>query len=240
MARRIQACLNGARAVGFHPALPITAEALAVDAARCAAAGVVALHIHQRDAAGEETLEPETVGAAVAAMRRAAPGLPISVSTGDWIEHDDARQIACVRGWAALPAEARPDEASVNLSEPTAPAVMEALLRGGIGVEAGVASLADLDRLLALDLLPLCRRVLVEIDDVEPIPAEALATAILARLDGAPERQLHGFGRSAWPMARRAAALGLMLRLGLEDVAELPDGGVAPGNAALVAAGLAL
>jgi uncharacterized protein (DUF849 family) len=37
-------------------------------------------------------------------------------------------------------------------------------------------------------------------------------------------------------MARRAAALGLMLRIGLEDVAELPDGSPAPDNAALVAA----
>jgi uncharacterized protein (DUF849 family) len=35
-------------------------------------------------------------------------------------------------------------------------------------------------------------------------------------------------------------ALGLMLRLGFEDVGELPDGSAAPDNAALVAAGMAL
>lgn len=239
--RRIQACLNGARAAGFHPGLPLTPAALAADAVACAAAGAVALHIHPRDTAGEETLAPEMVGAAVAAVRRAVPGLHVSVSTGDWIEGDDARQLDCIRGWASLPPVARPDEASVNLSERTAPAVMAALMEGGIGVEAGLASLADADRLLGLGLLPRCRRVLVEIEDVEPPVAEAVAAGILAVIgEGGPEHQLHGFGRSAWPMARRAASLGLMLRLGLEDVAELPDGSPAPGNAALVAAGMAL
>jgi uncharacterized protein (DUF849 family) len=177
----------------------------------------------------------------VAALRRAAPGLHVSVSTGDWIEQDDARQLDCVRGWAALPPVARPDEASVNLAEPTAPAVMRALMDGGIGVEAGLASLADADRLLGLGLLPQCRRVLVEMDDVDPAAAEAVAAGILAVIGtGGPEHQLHGFGRTAWPMARRAAALGLMLRLGLEDVAELPDGSTAPDNAALIRAGTQL
>ncbi len=239
--RRIQASLNGARLRGFHPRLPLTAEALAADAAACAAAGAVALHLHPRDAAGEETLAPAVIGATVAAVRRAAPGLPVSVSTGDWIEQDDGRQIACVRAWAGLPAGERPDEASVNLAEPTAEPVMLALLEAGIGVEAGLARVADAEKLLGLGLLRHCRRLLVEIDDIAPDLALAEARLVLARLGGeGPERQLHGFGRSAWPLARQAAALGLMLRLGLEDLSELPDGTPAPGNAALVAAGMAL
>ncbi|MGG5823698.1 3-keto-5-aminohexanoate cleavage protein [Falsiroseomonas sp. HW251] len=239
--RRIQACLNGARARGFHPLLPVTPSELAAEAAACAAAGAVAVHVHPRNARGEETLDPAAIGAAVAAIRRAAPGLPVSVSTGDWIEPDDRCRLEALRAWSRLPPEARPDEASVNLSEPTAPLAMQALLSGGIGVEAGLASVADADRLLALGLLPRCRRILVEMDDVEAAAAEAVSAAILLLLGtGAPERQLHGSGRSAWPMARRAVALGLMLRLGLEDVAELPDGSVARDNAALVAAGLAL
>jgi uncharacterized protein (DUF849 family) len=216
---------------------------LAADATSCVAAGAVALHLHPRGAGGQESLDPGFVGAAVAALRRAVTGVPVSVSTGYWIEQDDARQLACVRGWGALPREARPDEASVNLSEATAPEVMQALLDGGIGVEAGLASVEDAERLLGLGLglLPRCRRVLVEMDDVEPTAAEAVATAILALIgEAGPERQLHGFGRSAWPMARRAASLGLMLRLGLEDVAEMPDGSPAPDNAALVAAGMRL
>ena len=240
-ARRIQACLNGARPRGFHSRLPLSPEALAGDAAACVAAGAVALHIHPRDAAGRETLDPAAIGAAVAAVRRAVPGVPVSVSTGDWIERDDARQLGRIRGWGALPPSSRPDEASVNLSEATAPEVMDALMQAGIGVEAGLASVADAERLMGLGVLPRCRRVLIEMDEVDAADAEAVATAILEVIgEAGPERQLHGSGRSAWPMARRALRLGLMLRLGLEDVAELPDGSPAPDNAALVAAGVGL
>lgn len=239
--RRIQACLNGARARGFHPRLPLTPAELAADAAACAAAGAMAVHIHPRDLNGEETLDPDAVGAAVAAVRRAAPGLHVSVSTGEWIDYDDARRIERIRAWRLLPPIARPDEATVNLSERSAPETISALIEGGIGVEAGIGSVADADRLMGLGLLPECRRVLVELDDVETPTAEAIAAGILALIgEGGPEHQLHGFGRSAWPMARRAVALGLMLRLGLEDVAEMPDGSPAPGNAALIAAGMAL
>jgi len=235
MTPRIQACLNGARPRGFHPRLPLTPEALAADAVACTAAGAVALHIHPRDATGRQSLRPEVIGAAVAAVRRA--GLPVSVSTGAWIEADEARQLDYVRSWAALPAEARPDEASVNLLEASAPAVIAALLEAGTGVEAGLATVADADRLLGLGVLGRCRRVLIEVDDMLPEDALRLADAILARLGaGGPERQLHGMDRSAWPLARRAAELGLMLRIGLEDVGEMPDGGAAEGNAALVRA----
>ncbi len=35
----VQACINGARATGFHPALPLTTDAMARDGAACLAAG---------------------------------------------------------------------------------------------------------------------------------------------------------------------------------------------------------
>lgn len=47
---------------------------------------------------------------------------------------------------------------------------------------------------------------------------------------------LHGEGASAWPALRLALRLGLDTRIGLEDTLELPDGTLAPDNAALVAA----
>jgi uncharacterized protein (DUF849 family) len=236
-ATRIQACLNGARAPGSHPRLPLTPAQLAADAVAAVAAGAVDLHIHPRDAAGRESLDPRVIGAAVAAAR--AAGVPVGASTGAWIEADDAGQLAAIRGWAGLGA-GRPDHASVNLSERNAPAVIAALLAAGVGVEAGLARPADADLLAALGLAPRCLRVLIEIDDMEEAAAQATADAITARLDAAgiaTPRQLHGFGRSAWPMFRRAVREGLMARLGLEDVATLPDGTPAAGNAAIVAAG---
>jgi len=237
---RIQACPNGARAASFHPALPLTPAALAADAAACAAAGVVAVHLHPRDIAGRETLDPVAIGAAVAAIRAAAPGLPVSVSTGAWIEADDPARRRHIAGWGALGA-ARPDEASVNFSEADAPAVAALLLAAGVGVEAGLATRADAARFLALGLAPQCRRILVEIGDLDAVAAREEAAAIFAALDAAgvaSERQLHGEGGSVWPMFDAAMSRGLMARLGLEDGEHLPNGRRAAGNAALVAAGM--
>ncbi|MFC0407470.1 3-keto-5-aminohexanoate cleavage protein [Roseomonas elaeocarpi] len=236
---RIQACLNGARPLGFHPALPLAPEALAREAAACAAAGAVALHLHPRDAEGRETLRPDLVGAAVAAVR-AASALPVSVSTGEWILRDDPARRAAVAGWGRLE-DGVPDVASVNLEEADAPAVMRALGAAGIGVEAGLASREDADRFLALGIA--CRRVLVEIPDMPEDAALRLACRILDRLDEAghpAERQLHGQEASVWPCFRLAMRRGLMGRLGLEDGEHLPDGTRAVDSAAILRAGMTL
>ncbi|BFL63897.1 putative cytosolic protein [Roseomonas mucosa] len=234
---RVQACLNGARPACFHPGLPLSEAEVARDAAACAEAGAVALHLHPRNARLVESLAPEVIRGAVMAARLS--GLPVSVSTGGWIMGDDARRRAMIASWALL-GEGRPEEASVNLSEPDAPAVIDALHASGIGVEAGLASVQDAERFLALDRG--CRRVLVEVPDLPPDQAVPLAKAILGRLDAAghgAERQLHGEGRSVWPCFDLAAELGLMARLGLEDGTDLPDGRRADGNVALIRAGLA-
>jgi uncharacterized protein (DUF849 family) len=104
----IKACLNGARAPGEHPALPLTPAQLAADGAAAVAAGAQALHIHPRDAAGRETL---AVDDAVRAVQAASPGVPVGVSTGAWIVPDVSARVAAVRAWRA------PAMASVNLSE---------------------------------------------------------------------------------------------------------------------------
>ena len=46
--------MNGARDVDFHPALPLTAEAMARDGAACIAAGASELHLHVRGSDGRE------------------------------------------------------------------------------------------------------------------------------------------------------------------------------------------
>lgn len=47
---------------------------------------------------------------------------------------------------------------------------------------------------------------------------------------------LHGEEGSTWPLFDLAVELGLATRIGLEDTLLLPDGSIAPGNAALVRA----
>lgn len=51
---------------------------------------------------------------------------------------------------------------------------------------------------------------------------------------------LHGENATVWPFVERAAARKLSTRVGLEDGKELPDASVAEGNAALVAAAVAI
>jgi uncharacterized protein (DUF849 family) len=232
----LKAALNGDRTHDEHPAVPRSPDALAADGAACVAAGAQALHVHPRDADGRERLDAAVVDGAVAAIRARCPGVPIGVSTGAWIERDPARRAALVAGWTA------PDFASVNLSEPGAVAVMRALLDAGIGVEAGVWSVADADALAASGLQDRLVRVLVELIDVAPAEVPGAAAEIHAALDRhgveAPRLQ-HGEGAATWPALADAVARGLDTRIGLEDTLLDPDGAPAVGNAALVAAAVA-
>ena len=234
----VQACLNGARPRGHHAALPLAPTAMARDAAAVVRAGAAEIHLHVRDAAGCESLAPTAVDATLAAVRAAVPGTLVGVSTGDWIEGDEDRRLAHLAAWRELP-----DHASVNLSEPGAPAVIELLHRRGVGIEAGLATAADAERLARLGLAPLCLRILVEIEAQDLAAALAEADAVLAALAAAGIRQprlLHGFDATVWPLVERAFALGLSTRIGLEDGSALPDGTPAADNAELVRAAVRL
>ncbi|MBV9750767.1 MAG: 3-keto-5-aminohexanoate cleavage protein [Acetobacteraceae bacterium] len=230
----VQACLNGARPVTHHHALSLTVAAMASDAAACVAAGAAELHLHPRGADGRESLAPAAVDATVPAIRRACPGTLVGVSTGAWIEGDPDRTLACIEAWREPP-----DYASVNLAEPGAPAVMERLWRQGIGVEAGLASVADVERLITLGVGARALRVLVKIGEQDWEEAVAVIEGIEAALACAGLRRpmlLHGLDRTVWRFVKRAADRRLSARVGLEDGCLLLDGTTAPNNAALVAA----
>ena len=77
----LQACLNGSRTPGEHPALPISPLELARDAQRVIAAGAHALHIHPRNPQGEQSLAQEDIAAALIAIHEHCPGIPVGVST---------------------------------------------------------------------------------------------------------------------------------------------------------------
>ncbi|MFY9934247.1 MAG: 3-keto-5-aminohexanoate cleavage protein [Streptosporangiaceae bacterium] len=230
----LKAALNGRRAAGIHPALPTTAEDLAVTAAACVAAGAAAIHMHPRDSSGRESLDTAVIDAAVRHVRTAV-SVPIGVSTGAWIEPDPESRAAAVARWD------EPDMASVNLSEIGARPVMEALLGQGIGVEAGIWSVSDVRRLADTGLQDRVVRILVEIINPAGDP-EAEARAIddaLDRIGAAAPRLHHGEDDSTWPVLRQAKRLGRDIRIGLEDTLTLPDGSMAPSNRALVRAALA-
>jgi uncharacterized protein (DUF849 family) len=230
----VQACLNGSRKPGEHPALPVTAAELAADAHRVAEAGAGALHVHPRGPDGSETLEAEACAAALGAIRHVRPGLPVGLSTGSWIEPDPNRRLERIAAWTE-----RPDYASVNFSEPGAIELCDLLLRLGIGIEAGLWSSEEAEALVDSGRAHRLMRVLVEPMDDEPVAAVAAAERIGALLDHAEvevPRLYHGRGRATWRVIEEALETGWDVRVGLEDTLELPDGSVALDNEQLVGA----
>ena len=228
--------MNGARDVDFHPALPLKVEAMARDGASCVAAGAAELHLHPRGPDRRESLGPTAMNATVLALRRACPGTLIGVSTAEWIERDEARTLASIDAWDELP-----DYASINLGEHAAPAVMEKLRRCGIAIEAGLACVADAERLVKLDFGKRVLRILIEICEQNIGEALTVADGIVAVLDRAELRRplalnLNGLDATVWQFITLAADRRWSTRVGLEDGSLLPGGAIASGNAALVAA----
>ncbi len=226
----LQACLNGDRPRGAHPALPVTPQELAADAAAVVELGVTALHVHPRDAAGLEVLAGPEVATAVSVIRAAVPGVEIGVTTGAWIQPDPVRRAELVAGWAGL-AAGRPDTASVNVHEDGWREVCAALHSAGIAIELGVFHVPAAQILRANGIPPGVVRVLAEVragDRPDPLLG-ALSWTELPIL-------LHGQDDGAWPVLGEALRLGLSTRIGLEDCLHRPDGTTTLGNADLVRA----
>jgi uncharacterized protein (DUF849 family) len=232
----LQACLNGTRPVGGHPALPVTPQQLAADAVEAAELGVTSLHVHPRDLAGAEVLAGPEVATTVSVVRAAVPELEIGVTTGAWIQPDPGVRAELVAGWAGL-AAGRPDIASVNVHEEGWLDVCASLHGAGVGIELGVFHPDAARRLLDVGPPPGSVRVLAEVRTTGPDTAAVVAGAeALLRLVeplGLPVL-LHGEDAGAWPVLVYAARLELDTRMGLEDVLSLPDGRPAAGNAELL------
>jgi uncharacterized protein (DUF849 family) len=232
----IQAALNGGTTRAGHQRVPLSPAELASEAREVLRAGAGALHLHPRDPSGEQTLEPEHVLAAVAAVR-AASGLPVGVTTGIWtVDGDVQRRLDLVAGWTG---PGRPDYASVNMNEPGTGELADLLTSLGIGIEAGVWSADDARLLAASGFRDRIVWVLMEPTDRVPAGAVAAAAAAAAELarHGITARQVrHGYDLATWDVLRAAIADGQDIRVGLEDTRVLPDGSVAAGNGDLVAA----
>jgi uncharacterized protein (DUF849 family) len=233
----LKACLNGSRAPSEHPALPVTSSAIAEEAARSVESGADALHIHPKDGHGADTLDPVAVAELLYAVRAAAPGVPVGLTTGAWAVSEPLDRIATVRRWTVLP-----DFVSVNWHEPGVVELAEALMQIGIGVEAGLWNRAAVTSWRSWPRRRSCVRVLLEVPDAPAAAALSEAEGLVAAVgddasaDGAdgPRILLHGQDSSAWPLLEQAVREGFAARIGLEDVLVLPDGTLAEGNAQLV------
>jgi uncharacterized protein (DUF849 family) len=230
----IQCALNGGHSRDDHPQVPVSLEQIVADAVACRAAGAPSVHLHpRRPDDGEQTLEATPHGAVVAAIRRAVPGLEISCSTAEEIDLGGAPdRIAAIRAWTDPP-----DLVSLNLAEAGAVELGHALLERGIGLEAGLFTVDDADRLLGAPWATSVHRVLVEtIFEHDDAAAVTLARAIDARVAPLDRPRLwHGDDRATWAVVDAGLAAGVDVRVGLEDALVGRDGGRAPRNAEQVA-----
>ena len=238
MALLLEACLNGSRTDAEHPAIPRAPAQLAAEGRASVDAGARVLHLHPYDGEGRETLEAEPCAAALRAVREACPGIPVSLSTSADIEADPRRRLELVAGWTDLP-----DLVTANQGEPGILDLCEHLIGRGVGIEAGLLSLADAQAFVAAGIADRCARVLVEPLDADPAAAVAHAAAIEGVLDDAGvtlQQVHHGDDVATWHVMERAVSRGHGIRIGLEDTTVLPDGRRAAGNGELVRAAAAM
>lgn len=227
----LQAALNGDRE---HPAAPRTPGELALEARAAVDAGAVSLHLHPYGDEGRETLAAEPCAAAIRAVRAACPGIPISLSTRAGIARDPAHRLALISAWTELP-----DLVTANQGEEGILEVCEALVSRGVGIEAGLLSLADAHAFVSAGISSSCVRAMVEPLDEYPEDAVAHAEAIerlLLDRDVRLQQVHHGDGIASWAVNQRGLKRGHGIRTGLEDTPVLPDGSLATGNGELVAA----
>ena len=228
----LEVALNGSRPSSDHPALPRTPAELASAALSAVQAGARAVHLHAYDDSGTETFEAAPCAAAIRAVREACPGVPVSLTTSEAIEPDPGRRLELISRWTELP-----DLVTANQGESGIRELCEHLVERGVGVEAGILELGDAEAFVTSGLAPTCVRAMIEPLDQDPERAVADAEAmedIVAKAGITLEQVHHGDGIASWAVNERAVARGHSIRTGLEDTLHLPDGRLAPDNAALV------
>ncbi len=232
----LQAAINGSRAAGAHPALPVTSDNIALDVRAAVAAGAAAVHFHVRDKVGNESLAPDDVARCIEACRRALPSAPLGVPTGDWIVPDLDERLKQIAAWQVLP-----DFASVKLHEDGAERIAALLLERGIGIELAVTTPDEAEQALRAGWVGRSLRVLIAPHDETVAAALATTDAIERALGkvGVP-RLLYGSAATTWALITAAAQRGYQARVGLEDTLTLPDGTPAESNEQLVSIAIAL
>lgn len=237
---------NGARrSHADHPALPLTAEESALDAVRLRAAGAAVLHLHVRDADGRHSLDADLYRQAIDAIRdKLGDDLIIQVTTEAVGQYTPEEQRAVVR---AL----KPEAVSLALREFCPPDSDERIASEfcawmqaeHVWPQYILYSAADVRRFDAMrqrgvfaDPAPFALFVLGQYaDSINGTLADL--DALLAVTDAsAYPWAVCCFGPQENEVMLLAAKRGGHARLGFENNLNLPDGTIAPDNAALIRA----
>jgi uncharacterized protein (DUF849 family) len=234
---------NGARKTTTdHPALPLEPGQIALEAERCLSAGAAVLHLHVRDDRGGHSLDAGRYERAMAAVReRVGDELVLQMTTEAVGLYTPPEQMAAVK-------TVRPEAVSLALREiwpdaapdEAAAAFLLWLKKARIWPQFILYDAGDVRRLRDLNargLIPFEKPWLLfvlgrysggssEPADLEPFLAE------LAPLDW--PWAVCAFGPREAACMELAARRGGHMRVGFENNLHLPDGTLAPDNAALV------
>jgi len=233
---------GGRRGKSDHPAIPLTPDELAQDAAACLAAGASVLHLHVRDAAGRHSLSPELYADAIAAVRRAVgDALVIQITTEAVGRYAPEEQMAAVRA-------VRPEAVSLALRE-LAPgeadkagfaAFMAWLQDEGIAPQIILYDRQDVDRLLqwaADGVLDAAATSALFVLGRYAEGQRSNPVDLLAFLGVGPvpfrDWMVCAFGPNEPRCAALAGLLGGHVRVGFENNLHRPDGRLAASNAEL-------
>jgi uncharacterized protein (DUF849 family) len=245
-ARAVGVAPNGGRKTkADHPALPLTASELADTAARCLEAGAAMMHVHVRDQNGRHLLDAGAYRAALEAIRReVGEGLVLQITSEALGLYTPEQQMAVIR-------DVRPEAVSLALREfaPDAtgePAFGDFLswLRSEHVIPQIILYTPDeasrLDALLRRGLAPAEEiNVLFVLGRYSPGQLSD-PTALLPFIAPGMPRFGHwmtcAFGPREIACVTAAALMGGHARIGFENNLQLPDGSLASGNEAMVAA----
>ncbi len=234
---------NGARrGKADHPAIPLDAAELGREAARCMERGAAAIHLHVRDQLGHHSLDADRYMDAIAAVRREAKDIVIQITTEAVGIYQPPEQMAMVRA-------VKPEFVSLAIREIVSGVDDEAkatgffawMKRERIVPQFILYDTADIDRLKDLQsrgIVPFAAPPVIYVlgryaagQISEP---EELDPFLEAAGGQFPNWMVCAFGPREAKALGRAFAQGGHGRTGFENNLHLPDGTVAPDNAALV------
>jgi len=237
---------NGARLNrADHPRLPMTAAELARTAVELVEAGAAMIHLHVRDRDGRHVLDAGLYREAIAAIRAAVGArLVVQITTEAAGRFEPKAQMAVVDA-------VRPEAASLALRELCPGAGHEAgfaaflarMKRERVAIQFILYDTDDVARLLALidrgiipEQHPAVLYVLGRYQRERLSRPDDVLAFLAVPADRLPDFMVCAFGRDEAACGVAAALLGGDVRVGFENNLRLPNGTLAPDNAALVAA----
>lgn len=236
---------GGRRTKADHPAIPLSPGELARTAAECLEAGAGMIHVHVRRHDGRHLLDADAYREAIAAIRAATGGrMVLQITTEALGIYAPAEQVAVLKS-------VRPEAASLALreivpDEAAEPAFAETL--SWMKRENVLPQIILYDPSEAVRLAGMIRRGVVPWQDIPVLcvlgrytvsqtsrPADLLPF-LAPDMPRFANWSVCAFGRYEAACVTAAALLGGHMRVGFENNLLLPDGRVAPSNAALVEA----